>query len=105
MFDFVTVEALYAAYMPFLTKGGVFIPTKEAFELEEEVELNVRLVQDPERQLVQGKVVWITPSGAQGGKPAGIGVQFTSKDDKSLRARIETHLAGKLNSSESTNTM
>ena len=105
IFDFSTPEELYVAYMPFVLNGGVFIPTKERFELEEEVELDLRLIKDPERQQTQGKVIWVTPLGAQGGKPAGIGIQFTSTEDALLRTRIETLLAGKLSSSESTNTM
>jgi len=105
MFDFAKIDELYVAYMPFLANGGVFIPTKEAFEIGDVVELNIRLITDQERQVTEGIVAWITPLGAQGGKPAGIGVQFTSEDGTLLRNRIETHLAGKLNSSEPTNTM
>tara|TARA_B110000879_G_scaffold206560_2_gene288750 strand:+ start:273 stop:608 length:336 start_codon:yes stop_codon:yes gene_type:complete len=105
MFDFATAEDLYSAYMPFVTNGGVFIPTSEKFELCEEVILDLRLIKDAERQVCTGAVAWITPAGAQGGKPAGIGIQFNYEDSSILRTRIETHLSGKLNSSHVTHTM
>ena len=105
MFDFAVAEDLYSAYMPFIMNGGVFIPTSELFELGEEVMLDLRLIKDPERQVCAGTVAWITPAGAQGGKPAGIGIQFNDDDSTILRGRIETHLAGKLNSSDATHTM
>ena len=104
-FDFSTTEDLYAAYMPFVTNGGVFIPTAEKFTLGELLMLDLRLIKDPERQVCTGKVAWITPAGAQGGKPAGIGIQFNDEDSVTTRNRIETHLAGKLNSADPTHTM
>lgn len=104
-FDYQSIENLYAAYMPFVSNGGVFIPTSEAFVLGEEVLLDLRLLNDPERQVCAGKVAWITPVGAQGGKPAGIGIQFNDEDSATIRNRIETHLAGKLNSRDATHTM
>lgn len=104
-FDFYTIDDLYAAYMPFMVNGGVFIPTSELFNLEEAVILDLRLIKDPERQVCAGKVAWITPVGAQGGKPAGIGIQFNDEDSVNIRNQIETHLAGKLNSADETHTM
>ena len=51
-----------------------------------------------------GKVVWITPQGAQGNRSAGIGVQFSDQDDTARRT-IENHLAGSLQSDRPTHTM
>ena len=62
------------------------------------------VMDDPEKIPVAGKVVWITPVGAQGGKPAGVGVQFSS-DNPMARDRIETHLAGAMKSDRPTHTM
>lgn len=104
-FDFATIKELYRAYMPFIINGGIFIPTKESFYIGEEVELDLRLIKDPERLTSNGVVVWLTPVGAQGGKPAGIGVQLDTGNEGLLWNRIETHLAEKLNSSEQTDTM
>ena len=56
--------------------------------------------------LAAGKVIWITPTGAQGNRTAGIGVQFTdSAEGETVKGRIETLLAGTLNADKPTNTM
>jgi type IV pilus assembly protein PilZ len=51
-------------------------------------------------------VVWVTPSGAQGNRTAGVGVQFAdSHEGEVVRSRIETLLAGMLNADKATQTM
>ena len=97
-------SVLYAAYMPFVKDGGLFIPTNRSYQLGDEVFLLLKLMDDPEKIPVAGKVIWITPKGAQGNKAAGIGVQFTG-DAQTARNRIETHLAGALKSDRLTHTM
>ena len=47
--------ALYAAYMPFLKGGGIFIPTSRQYQLGEEVFMLLSLMDDPNRIAVQGK--------------------------------------------------
>ncbi len=96
---------LYTSYMMFLVAGGLFIPTQRPFEWGEEVTLNITLMDDPEKFNVQAKVVWMTPVGAQGNKAAGIGVQFKGDEGVRLRNRIETYLAGALNTDRPTNTL
>ena len=82
--------ALYAAYMPFLKGGGIFIPTSRQYQLGEEVFMLLSLMDDPNRIAVQGKVVWITPEGVQGNRTQGIGVQFTQDETgAAARATIE----------------
>ncbi len=98
--------ALYAAYMPFLKGGGIFIPTNRPYRLGDEVFMLLSLMEDPARIAVQGKVVWITPEGVQGNRTQGIGVQFTNDESgTSARNRIETILGGTLSASRSTHTM
>ncbi len=97
---------LYAAYMPFIKGGGIFIPTnKESYELGDEVSMLLHLMEEPEKYPVTGKVVWITPQGAQGNRAAGIGVQFHADTGKAVRDKIETYLAGMLDSDRQTHTM
>ncbi len=96
--------ALYAAYMPFIRNGGLFVPTSKQYKLGEEIFLLLSLMDEPEKIPVAGKVVWITPVGAQGNRSAGIGVQFSDQDDKARRV-IENHLAGSLESDRPTHTM
>ncbi|HLV77152.1 MAG TPA: PilZ domain-containing protein [Marinobacter sp.] len=96
--------ALYAAYMPFIKQGGLFIPTHKQYRLGDEVFLLLTLMDEPEKIPVAGKVVWITPKGAQGNRAAGIGVQFNG-DDETARTKIESYLAGALSSDRPTHTM
>lgn len=70
------VSALYAAYMPFLLRGGVFVPTTKHYDLGDEVFLLLQLPDEPERFSVSGTVVWITPAGVPGNRVQGIGVHF-----------------------------
>jgi len=97
--------ALYAAYMPFVGNGGLFIPTNKSYKLGEEVFMLLTLMDDSERLPVAGKIIWITPAGAQGNKAAGIGVQFGPQDNGQTRSKIETYLAGALKSDRATHTM
>ena len=98
--------ALYAAYMPFLRGGGIFIPTPRQYHLGEEVFMLLSLMDDPNRIAVQGKIVWITPEGVQGNRTQGIGVQFTQDETgAAARATIEKILGETLASSRPTHTM
>ena len=99
-------SALYAAYMPFLKGGGIFIPTSRSYALGEEVFMLLSLMEDPNRIAVQGKVVWITPDGVQGSRTQGIGVQFTlDETGAAARAAIEKVLGETLASSRPTHTL
>lgn len=95
---------LYSAYMPFIRNGGLFIPTNKDYKLGDEVFLLLNLMEEPDKIPVAGKVVWVTPRGAQGNRTAGIGVQFSDQDDKA-RKTIENYLAGSLESDRPTHTM
>jgi type IV pilus assembly protein PilZ len=95
---------LYAAYMPFIQGGGLFIPTSKQYQLGEEVFMLLKLMEEPEKIPAAGKIVWITPKGAQGNKVAGIGVQFTGEETMA-KDKIETYLAGALSSDRLTHTM
>ncbi len=95
---------LYAAYMPFVQHGGLFIPTNKDYQLGDEVFMLLNLMEEAEKIPVAGKVVWVTPKGAQGNRAAGIGVQFSDQDDTAAK-KIETYLAGSLESDRPTHTM
>jgi type IV pilus assembly protein PilZ len=98
--------ALYAAYIPWVEGGGIFIPTTRSYKLGDEVFMLLTLMDDPNRVAVQGKVVWITPAGIQGARAQGVGVQFTKDDTgRAAKNRIESLLGGLLASSRPTHTM
>ena len=96
---------LYAAYMPYVENGGVFVPTAKKYHIGDEVFILLTLMDEPEKIPCAGKVVWITPEGSQGNRSAGIGVQFNGQDDNNVRNKIETYLAGALESDRPTHTM
>jgi type IV pilus assembly protein PilZ len=98
--------ALYAAYIPSLREGGVFVPTSRDYRLGDDIYLLLRLPDDPQRYPVAGKVAWLTPANASGGRTQGVGVCFPV-DEKSrvLRMRIEQTLGTAISSSKPTQTI
>ncbi|CAG0968502.1 hypothetical protein MTYP_01124 [Methylophilaceae bacterium] len=97
--------ALYAAYMPFVKGGGLFIPTSKQFKVGDEVFMLLSLLDDPAKLKVVGHVVWLNPL-TQGSRPQGIGVQFSEKDGGlEARNKIEGLLGGALKSGKPTHTM
>jgi type IV pilus assembly protein PilZ len=98
-------NALYAAYMPFVKNGGLFIPTTKKYQVGDEVFMLLSLMEETERLPVAGKIIWVTPVGSEGNRAAGIGVQFSDQDGGMARNKIETYLAGALKSDKPTHTM
>lgn len=98
--------ALYNAYMSFVKGGGLFVPTTKRYNLGDEVFILLSLMEDKDRLPVAGKVVWITPQGAQGNRTAGIGVQFNDTGDgEAAKSKIEAILGATLNAERPTHTM
>jgi type IV pilus assembly protein PilZ len=98
-------QALYASYMPFIKNGGLFIPTTKHYNLGDELFLLLQLMDEKERVPVAGKVVWITPLGAEGNRQVGVGIQFSDQDKGDARRKIEQYLAGGLEAERPTHTM
>jgi type IV pilus assembly protein PilZ len=98
--------ALYAAYIPLFTDGGLFVPTTREYKLGEDIYLLLSLPEDPQRYPVAGKVSWLTPVNASGGRTQGVGVRFPA-DDKTrvLKIRIEEILGTSISSSKPTQTI
>ena len=98
--------ALYAAYMPMLSGGGLFVPTARDYRLGEDIYLLLSLPDDTQRFPVAGKVAWITPVNASGGRTQGVGVRFPN-DEKSrqLKMKIEEALGTSIASSKPTQTL
>lgn len=97
--------ALYAAYMPFLQGGGLFVPTARQADLGDDLYLILTLLDNPTKFAVPGKVVWITPGGSTG-RQQGIGIQFAKTDaGAQVRAKIEALLGAALKSSRPTHTV
>jgi len=99
-------EQLYRYYMPFIRGGGLFVPTTHQFRLGDDVFVLTTLEDIDEQLPITGKVVWVTPPGAQGNRRTGIGVQFAdTTDGGNARKVIEAHLGGMLNREKRTETL
>ncbi len=104
-------QRLYLAYMPQIRNGALFVqlknsdPIRDNYRLGDELFLAVHFEDEKEKVPVVGKVIWITPRGAQGNRPAGLGIQLSDKDKGAVRAKIENRLAGALESDRPTHTM
>jgi len=98
--------ALYAAYIPLFADGGLFVPTTRDYKLGEDIYLLLSLPDDPQRYPVAGRVGWITPANASGGRTQGVGVRFPS-DEKTrlLKLRIEEVLGTSIQSAKPTQTI
>ena len=86
-------------------KAGLFIPTSKPYKIGEEVFMLLSLLDEPNKLKVVGRVAWVTPV-SQGGRPQGIGVQFTGEDGGlEVRNKIEALLGGAMKSTRSTHTI
>lgn len=99
-------SALYAAYMPFLINGGIFVPTNKSYKILDEIYLILSLMDDSSKYPIAGKVAWITPAGANSSKAQGIGVHFPADESgQRVKQRIEELLGAALGSSRTTHTL
>jgi type IV pilus assembly protein PilZ len=98
--------ALYAAYIPLFTEGGIFIPSARDYKLGDDVYVLLTLPDDTQRYPVAGKVAWVTPARASGNRTQGVGVRFPN-DEKSrlLKIKIEEILGAHLASDRPTQTI
>lgn len=98
--------ALYAAYIPAFTDGGLFVPTTREYRLGDDIYLLLSLPEDTQRYPVAGKIAWITPVNASGGRTQGVGVKFPN-DEKTrvLRIKIEQVLGTAISSAKPTQTL
>jgi len=98
--------ALYAAYIPLFTDGGLFVPTPRDYKLGDDIYLLLAMPDDAQRYPVAGKVAWITPANASGGRTQGVGVRFPP-DEKTrlIKLKIEEILGTMISSSKPTQTI
>jgi type IV pilus assembly protein PilZ len=83
---------LNLSYIPFITDGGLFIPTQKAYGLGDKVMVDLLLPGKQDALRIDGKIVWITPKNALHHVLAGIGIQFMGSNTKVIRNQIEANL-------------
>ena len=99
-------SALYAAYIPAFTDGGLFVPTTRDYKLGEDIYLLLALPEDNQRYPVAGKVAWLTPANASGGRTQGVGVRFPGDEKHRLiKLKIEEMLGTMISSAKPTQTI
>jgi type IV pilus assembly protein PilZ len=98
--------ALYAAFIPLFTEGGIFVPSSRDYRIGDDVYVLLSLPDDPQRYPVAGKVAWVTPAKAQGNRTQGVGIRFPADEkSKQLKLKIEQILGASLASERSTQTI
>lgn len=96
---------LYGAYMPFLARGGIFVPSNRPFRLGEQVFLVLSLLDRPQKYQLQGTVAWITPAGTPMKTP-GVGVHLPDDDNgRALKRAVEELLGKTIESGRPTQTL
>ena len=89
---------------PVARPGVMSLTIKDS--LGDEVFLLLTLLDEPTKYTVTGKVIWLTPPGAQGSRSQGVGIQFSNNEfGIAAKNKIEAILGGHLQSNRSTHTM
>lgn len=91
-YDIKDLLELNLAYMPFITNGGLFIPTADAYILGNHVNVDLQLPTKKESIKIEGKVVWLTPKNSLYHVISGIGIQFVGPNANVIRTQLESML-------------
>ena len=83
---------LNLSYMPYISEGGLFVPTDKFYPLGTKVLVDLVLPGHKESLKVEGKVVWVTPPNALYQVLSGIGIQFIGTQASAVRMQIEAGL-------------
>jgi type IV pilus assembly protein PilZ len=87
---------LNLSYIPFITEGGLFVPTTHRFYLGDSVYINLTLPMQLTGRTVEAKIIWITPKNALYHVYSGIGVQMAGPDAKAIMDEIKANLDNKM---------
>lgn len=98
-------EAVYESYMQMIKGGGLFIPTHRTYELGQEVKMLVTLMDDHKQIPIVGRIVWVTPTGAQAALTAGVGIQFRGENAAEVNKIILSYIADHFNLDRFTETI
>jgi type IV pilus assembly protein PilZ len=83
---------LFAAYMPWIQHGGLFVSTTDPYRLGDRLLLDIENLCEIKALKVIGKVVWLTPMQTELARSSGIGVQFIDEHAHFLQEKIEETL-------------
>ena len=86
---------LQASYMPYVLGGGLFVPSKQAVKMGEEVFILAGLPEQSQKVPLTGKVIWISQK-QNGIKPQGFAIQLSGEKGIYYKLEVEKMLAGSL---------
>jgi type IV pilus assembly protein PilZ len=95
---------LYEHYMSFVQGGAIFVPTKKAHELGDDIFFLLSIYLRPDPIPMTGQVVWVMHKGSGSSNKEGVGVQFTDEQAE-LKIQIEQALTVMVSSHHPTLTM
>ena len=84
---------LQASYMPYIQGGGLFIPSKQAVKMGDEVFVLAGLPEQSQKVPLTGKVIWISQK-QNGIKPQGFAIQLAGEKGVYYKNEAEKLLAG-----------
>ena len=88
---------LQASYMPYIQGGGLFIASKQAVKMGEEVFVLASRPNQSQKIPLTGKVIWISYKHT-GLKPQGFAIQLAGEKGNYYRMEAEKFLAGSMSS-------
>ena len=96
----------YKAYMSFVKGGALFIHTEPKGELEDTVEVTLKLPNGNESYTFEGKIIWIAPEKTLfEDSSTGVGVHIEGPEAEVIQQKIESLIAQYLASEQPTDTM
>ena len=95
---------LYEHYTSFVQGGAIFVPTKKAHELGDDIFFLLSIYLRPDPIPMTGQVVWVMHKGSGSSNKEGVGVQFTDEQAE-LKLQIEQALTVMVSAHHPTLTM
>ena len=102
---YVDLEQLYRSFMPFFKNGGLFFPTLDPYQMGQEVIMEITLPDSTDKVKAKGIVSWVTPLNSAGHNREGVGVEFSDGSGITLRHRISSLLADKVDQKAPSHTL
>ncbi len=99
-------SALYAAWMPLLKGGGLFMQTSKPHKLGDEILVVLSILDETPKIPLAATVVWVNPSHTTGNRVQGVGIQLPDNElGRELKKKIEGILAPVAKSDRPTHTL
>ncbi|AMW79126.1 pilus assembly protein [Acinetobacter sp. TGL-Y2] len=95
---------LQASYMPFVQGGGLFVPSKQAVKMGEDVFVLATLPNQSQKIPLTGKVIWLSHKQVAN-KPQGFAIKLSGEKGIYYKMEAEKLLAGSMSADHPSFTM